>query len=640
MPFEPTIAKYVQDQQRLLDMERQAEIDESVRLHQRLSDAELESRGRCLTKLKFLGDRVGFGGRTVLELGPSHGDVLPPHRIQSGDVVTVSTGSADRDPPTAVIARVFPDVISIALDQDLESELRGNVRLDKVANDVTYRRLSEALRDLAQLESGSAQELRDVCFGLRELDPQKEELQTASSTTFFDGGLNRSQCEAVLFALDAPQLALIHGPPGTGKTRTLTEFIRQAVGRGEKVLACAPSNVAVDNLTERLDGLEGEGLVIVRVGHPARLLESVVHNSLDSQVERSESTKFIQEMRREADFLAKRLRRTRDFNQRETLRYELRSLRRGIREFEDQTVRGILAAADVVLTTNTGAGNRRLNGIEFDRVVIDEAAQALECSCWIPLQHCGRVVLAGDHKQLPPTVRSRDAEREGLGATLFERCIERYPQQARLLSVQYRMHEQIMNWSSQAMYEGALEAHESVRQHRLGELPTVDLGEDLDSPLLFIDTAGFDAPEKVDAQQESRWNPGEATLLKFHLERLLAAGVLGRDIAVITPYNAQVDRLRRECSTLAPDLEIDTVDGFQGREKEAVLLSLVRSNERSEVGFLAEPRRLNVAITRARRHVAIVADSATIANDSFLAELVDYLQEHALYLSAYEIDTE
>ncbi|MCA8961516.1 MAG: IGHMBP2 family helicase, partial [Planctomycetes bacterium] len=279
----------------------------------------------------------------------------------------------------------------------------------------------------------------------------------------------------------------------------------------------------------------------------------------------------------------------------------------------------------------------KLSDFEFDLVVLDEAAQAIEASCWIPLLDGARAVFAGDHRQLPPTIRSREAARQGLDVTLFERLADEFPSHRHMLEIQYRMNQHIMEWSSRALYDDALIAHDSVRDHRLVDLDGVAETEETTTPLLFIDTAGFDAPEETDPENISRWNEGEARLVSTLLARLVGAKVAPRDIGVITPYNAQVDLLRRRLSEPYPGLEIDTVDGFQGREKEAIILSLVRSNDRGEVGFLAEKRLLNVAITRARRHVTVIGDSATISHDAFLAGLVDYLQESALYRSAWEM---
>ena len=296
----------------------------------------------------------------------------------------------------------------------------------------------------------------------------------------------------------------------------------------------------------------------------------------------------------------------------------------------------VISGAEVVLATNTGAGDALLAQHEFDLAVIDEAAQALECSAWIPMLKARRVVLAGDHKQLPPTVRSRDAERAGLGVTLFERAQNELGADfSRLLSVQYRMHEKIMRWSSDTFYDGRVEAAATVRTHRLADVPYIEENELTASSLVLWDTAGCDHDEEEDGA--SRVNAGEVNVVSAHIARLIEAGVPERDIAVISPYRAQVKRLRAALDETAPEVEIGTVDGFQGREKEAVLISMARSNRRGEVGFLAEPRRMNVAVTRARRQACLIGDSATVTQDPFLSKLFEYFEANGLYRSAFEL---
>jgi len=631
----PSVDAFVDHHLELLELERREEVEEARRMMRELSDGELQKRGVALLKLKIADDDVGLGGRTLLVLEPSSGYDLPAHRMSPGDIVTVRTHGSDAkvdDSPTGVIWRVRSGAITVALD-DSDASVSEPVRLDRVANDITYRRLRDALGKLQSYSKGPASRLREVSFGQRE--PYFEEPGRAEKPlVFFDESLDESQKEAVRLTLTAKEIALIHGPPGTGKTTALVEAIRQAVTRGERVVACAPSNVAVDNLVERL---ARSGVKVVRLGHPARLLPSVVDHSLDALVADSEGSKIADDVRKEIRQASRELRRARDWSERRERRSALGQLRRELREIEDWTVKQVVEGAQVVLTTLTGSANKTLEGTNFDLVVIDEAAQAIEASCWIPLLRAKRAVLAGDHLQLPPTVVSRKAERDGLAVTLFERLIERYGDTiTRMLNVQYRMHETIMNWSSEALYDGKIIAHDSVATHCLHELGGVTETDDSSPPMIHIDTAGCDYEEERDADGDSLANAGEAGLVKTHLLRLFEAGVLPSDIAVITPYNAQVGELRTRLSGSYPDLEIGSVDGFQGREKEAVIISLVRSNDRGDVGFLADRRRLNVAVTRARRHVTIIGDSATVSNDPFLAGLVEYLGAFGEYRSAWE----
>lgn len=622
---------FLADQQRLLQLERQAEIAEAERLLRTRTDAEQEARGTTLLRLEVADLEPGFGGRLHAVLRPSRGGSLPAHRFGPGDVVAVRAHRDQAPVATAVLVRARADTVTIALD-DEDVELPPLVRLDRLVTDVTFRRLDEALRGLTRERRGDDAKYLDVLFGEREpafaARPRDDEVR------FFDEALDASQRAAVLHALRAEPIALIHGPPGTGKTTAVVELVRQAVARGEKVLACAPSNVAVDNLAERL---ARAGVRVVRLGHPARVAANVRDVSLAALVEAAPEQKLLRDVRREVEQGLRAVHKAKTRQDRHTAREQVRQLRRELRQIESAVTVGFVDGAEVVLATNVGAADPLLDERAFDRVVIDEAAQALEAACWIPLQRARRAVLAGDHRQLPPTIQSQEAERGGLGRTLFERLADSPagPAIARMLTVQYRMHERIQAFSAARFYEGRITAAPSVRAHLLCELPDVVTTEWTSEPLCFVDTAGCSFDESPGDDDGSKHNAGEVAIVGKLVASLRDAGVPGAAIAVITPYNAQVQALRRHLAH-EPELEIGTVDGLQGREKEAVILSLVRSNEAGDVGFLAEMRRLNVALTRARRHLTVVADSATLAHDPDLMGLVEHLQAHAVYRSGFE----
>ncbi|XP_043829131.1 DNA-binding protein SMUBP-2 isoform X2 [Dromiciops gliroides] len=454
--------------------------------------------------------------------------------------------------------------------------------------------------------------------------------------TFCNRALDMSQKDAVGFALAQKELAIIHGPPGTGKTTTVVEIILQAVQQGLKVLCCAPSNVAVDNLVERLAAQKQR---VLRLGHPARLLDAIQHHCLDAVLARSDQAQIVADIRKDIDQVkSKKSLVKRD---KSCAHNELRLLRKELREREEAAMLTSLTWADVILATNTGASPdgplKLLPDSYFDVVVIDECAQALEASCWIPLLKARKCVLAGDHQQLPPTIVSHEAAKAGLSLSLMQRLIEKHGEKVvRMLTVQYRMHQAIMQWASEELYHGRLTAHPSVASHLLKDLPGVSPTEETKIPLLLIDTAGCGLFELEDEDEQSKGNPGEVQIVSLHVQALVDAGVRVGDVAVIAPYNLQVDLLRQQLSSRYPELEIRSVDGFQGREKEAVILSFVRSNRKGEVGFLAEDRRINVAVTRARRHVAIVCDSRTVGNNAFLKKLVDYFTLNGEARTAFE----
>ncbi len=618
---------FVARHQGLLQQERAEEIAQQERLLRTRSEAELEQRGVLLRRLEFADLEPGLGGALHATLQQSRGGSLPPHRFAPGDVVAVDAtdGTAVCN---GVVASIRHDRVVVAIDDRDDLDLPSLVRLRRLVPDVTFRRMHEALQRLLRPIEPERRRYFDACFLQRdpEFSPQRR-LEAP-----IDESLDESQKAAVLHALAADHIALIHGPPGTGKTTAVVEVIRQAVARGESVLASAPSNVAVDNLAERL--LQ-KGLRIVRIGQPVRVLPAVVAQSLAVQVHEAPEQKLLRDVRHELRELNRKwLRASR--SDRFELKREQRRLRAELRTLENAIVQGLLDTADVVLATTTGCGDALLSDRRFDLVVLDEAAQALEAASWMPLLLGNRAVLAGDHCQLPPTVHSDEAAKGGLATTLFER-IANSPSgklATRMLTTQYRMHERIQEWSNATFYGGKLVPAESVRSHRLTDLPATIETDATKDPLLFLDTAGCGCDESEGDDDGSRHNQGEAAVVSKHVQQLLEAGVRADQIAVVTPYSAQVRLLRDRLGGIE-GLEIGTVDGLQGREKEAVVLSLVRSNERGEVGFLSELRRLNVALTRARRHLCVVGDSATLAQHEDIAVLVDVLQQRGEHRSAW-----
>uniref|UniRef100_A0A452E999 DNA-binding protein SMUBP-2 n=1 Tax=Capra hircus TaxID=9925 RepID=A0A452E999_CAPHI len=633
------VESFVTKQLELLELERDAEVEERRSWQENVSLKELQNRGVCLLKLQVSSQRTGLYGRLLITLEPRRcvsAAVLPSNSFTSGDIVGLYDESGQL--ATGILTRITQKAVTVAFDESHDSQLsldqEHSYRLLKLANDVTYKRLKKALISLKKYHSGPASSLIEVLFGTSDPSPPSE----MPPLTFCNPALDASQQEAVLFALSQKELAIIHGPPGTGKTTTVVEIILQAVKRGSKVLCCAPSNVAVDNLVERLAQWKQR---ILRLGHPARLLDSIQQHSLDAVLARSDGARIVADIRRDIDQAWAKNRKTQDKREKSNFRDEIKLLRKELKDREEAAMLESLAAANVILATNTGASAdgplKLLPDGHFDVVVIDECAQALEASCWIPLLKARKCILAGDHKQLPPTIVSHKAALAGLSRSLMERLAERHGAGAvRMLTVQYRMHQAIARWASEALYHGQLTAHPSVAGHLLRDLPGVAATEETGVPLLLVDTAGCGLLELEEDDEQSKGNPGEVRLVGLHVQALVDAGVRATDIAVITPYNLQVDLLRQNLAHRHPELEIRSVDGFQGREKEAVILSFVRSNRKGEVGFLAEDRRINVAVTRARRHVAVVCDSRTVSNHAFLKTLVDYLTEHGEVRTAFE----
>ncbi|XP_032438260.1 DNA-binding protein SMUBP-2 isoform X2 [Xiphophorus hellerii] len=626
----------------LLQEEREAEIQETKIWQENISLKDLQNKGVCLLKLQIGSQSTGLYGRTVIVLEPRKHlgfSSLPSNSFGPGDIVGIydpSGCSAASQICTGIVTRISQASVSVAFD-DLDGasfDSDGLYNLLKLANDVTYKRMKRALNALNGYRTGPASCLIPVLFG----DAQPSSHSQSNEFEFFNSKLDDSQREAVSFALSQRELAVVHGPPGTGKTTTVVEIILQAVKQGQKVLCCAPSNVAVDNLVERLARCKAK---VLRLGHPARLLESIQKHSLDAILAQSDNANIIADIRKDIDKALVGMKKKSEKGERGNFKREIGELRKELKNRETAAIAEILKSADVVLSTNTGACDdgplKFLPAEHFDWVMIDECAQALESSCWIALLRARKCILAGDYKQLLPTIKSQKAAAKGLSLSLMERLIQMYGDSVvRMLTVQYRMNSAIMEWASKEMYNGRLTAHSSVEKHLLKDLPGVACVEETSTPLLLIDTAGCGLSEMEIADEQSKGNQGEVDIVSLHIKSLTEAGVKAKDIAVIAPYNLQVDLLRQKLSARHPEMEIKSVDGFQGREKEAVVLSLVRSNRKGEVGFLAEDRRINVAVTRARRHIAVVCDTQTVGNHAFLKSLVDHMAVFGEVRTAFE----
>ncbi len=595
--------------------------------------------GICWYPVKLRKNYIGTGERLIIEVERTT-ELEQKHVFQSGKVVSLFSNAnqkPEKDHIGGVINYVRDNQMIITLNADdlpdwIDDGLLG---VDVMFDEMSYREMELAMKKVIKAEDSRLAELRDILLGQKPTSVQEGSLDHVPSL------LNKSQQEALKHIAMCKDVGIIHGPPGTGKTTTLVEAIAATVKKESQVLVCTPSNASIDLLVEKLSN---HGLSVVRIGHPARVTEQTLSKTLDAQIANHPNYKELRMMRKKMEQLrnqASKFKRNFGYKEKEErrfLRQEANAMKADADVLEFYIINDILQKSDVITSTLVGASHPTLRGKKYKTVFIDEAAQALEPATWIPICRAERVVFAGDHFQLPPTIKSREAAVNGLAETLFEKCIKRHPESASMLQVQYRMHEDIMFFSSKYFYNGELIAHDTVKHHQLPD----------QFPVTFIDTAGCGYNEIQDPETLSRYNEAEAGLLINQIEKLVEQIGLeewlsnGYTLGIITPYSAQVAILLKlaEASHILHDVAslttINTVDAFQGQERDVIAISFVRSNDASEIGFLSDIRRTNVAITRARKKVIMIGDSATLGSNPFYNELIAYVQNKNFYHSAFE----
>lgn len=483
-------------------------------------------------------------------------------------------------------------------------------------DETSYRLMFEALKQVIGAKNNRLAELRDIFHGT----------QPVSTFTFQPQRfpwLNRTQEEAVNKVLHAKDVAIVHGPPGTGKTTTLVEAIYETLHRENQVLVCAQSNMAVDWISEKL---VDRGVNVLRIGNPSRVNDKMLSFTYERRFESHPDYPQLWGIRRAIRDLYTKLRRA---NDRENIRTKINSLKDRASEIEIRINTALFSESRVIACTLAGSANRLLIGQKFGTLFIDEAAQALEAACWIAIRKADRVVFAGDHCQLPPTVKCIEAVRGGLGHTLMQCVVKQKPETVSLLKVQYRMNDEIMRFSSEWFYGGMLQSAPEVKYRGI---------LDFDTPIEWVNTEGMDCNEEFVGESYGRINKPEAELsisqLKSYITRIGKERFLDEhiDVGVISPYKAQVQYLRQLIKRdtffkpFRPLITVNTVDGFQGQERDVILISLVRANEDGQIGFLNDLRRMNVAITRARMKLIILGDASTLTRHAFYRKLYTYIE--------------
>lgn len=690
------------------------------------SPKKLHQLGLAIINLVVTNIKNGLGGKTIIELEidpalKSNDTEIQLGSLRVGDIIkldkmsnantsetiqakkalensskkkrgTDEEGKCQDESLDAVLIRINSKTVTISIEEDHSEEkvlslynntFNDNIRMwvVKLSNSITYKRMTTAMNKLSELSSSNKSEIIQYLLGESQY-AKKSSGRSLKEKHFFNPNLNTSQKEAINFAINESAITIIHGPPGTGKTYTLIELIKQLTfNNDEKVLVCGPSNISVDTILERLSPIFNEEEVdtdkkksrraakkstspgknpekLIRIGHPARLLGSNLQHSLDILSKTNYATgsndnkEILKDIEKDISDTLGKVKKCRNYAERRALWSDLKAYKKELRVRERKIVQDLLVGAKVVLSTLHGAGSYELTSLYkeptlnfdhdhplFDTIIIDEVSQSLEPQCWIPLVNhlgCKRLVIAGDNMQLPPTVKSKDDldalmrklnikdAVADLELTLFDRLIRDHngSQFKKLLDTQYRMNEDIMRFPSNELYDGNLKAHDSVRSLTLEDLPSVKPTDDTSIPCVWYDTQGGNFPERVSDDDSramaestgSKYNDMEVLVVEQHLQNLLQAGMAPADIGVISPYNAQASLLKKTLQLSQLDgIEVSTVDGFQGREKEAIIISLVRSNPNREIGFLADRRRLNVAMTRPKKHLCIIGDLELMA---------------------------
>ncbi len=618
--------------------------DDLLTYKRKMAGASLKERreqGVCWYPVDLEKTKFDSGERLLVKISrpPEHRE---PHMFQSGKLVSLFSNAAENHENSEVVSGVVNQVrehdmlMTLNCDDVPEWINDGYLGVQLLFDENAYREMENALKYLIKTKDERINQLKDILLG-------GVEAQFDSHNPTEIDSLNRSQNKALNLIANARDVAIIHGPPGTGKTTTLVRAILHLLKEEHQILVCAPSNAAVDLFVEKLDE---EGINVVRIGHPARVTQKILSNTLDAKIAHHLDYKNLKSIRKKADeyrMMGKKFKRSfghAEKEQRRLLFAEAKKLKAEAEHLEFYIVNSILSNAQVIASTLVGANNYYLKGMRFQSVFIDEAAQALEPASWIPILKSEKVIFAGDHFQLPPTIKSYEAARNGLEVTLFEKAIKRNRADI-MLQEQYRMHTKIMDFSNSYFYKGQLYANDKVAGWKVFED---------DKPVEFIDTAGTGFFEQMEVDTKSSFNREEANLLFRHFEEYLHQIELMdkldevQNIGIISPYKAQVGLLKEKFDDAFSDREnirekvaINTVDSFQGQERDIIYISLVRSNEKGVIGFLADTRRMNVAMTRAKKKLVIIGDSGTIGTNPFYQKFLDYINIIGAYRSAFEL---
>lgn len=627
---------------KLLRTEWQEDLEQYRKLTQSRSLKERKESGICWYPVNLVKVKWIFSDKILLEL--ENHENLKAHDFNSGKSVSVfsnaTTDDIQKSRINGVINTVTDKKMVVTLNTDKIPDWlsEGRLGVDLMFDETSYRTMEKTMYQVLEADQNRLAKLRDRILGIEKPVFKLEE-------DIYLPELNPSQNNALKLIGSAEDLAIVHGPPGTGKTTTLIHAIKHSLNSLPQVLVCAPSNAAVDLLVEKLFQ---SGVSVLRIGHPARVDDEILTQTLDAKIVSHSSYKDYKRLKKAAEECRKnagKFKRNYGHHEkmkRKALRDEALKLREDADNLYNYIMYTVLGNAQVIACTFVGAASSFLKGRCFPAVFIDEAAQGLEPATWIPVLNAGKLVMAGDHCQLPPTIKSLWAAREGLQQTLFEKTVNRNRDATLMLDMQYRMPELIMGFSNARFYKNKLKAAPNTILHFLHEDEKV---------MEFVDTAGSGFTEYLDKESLSISNREEARAsLKILTNLLKSRGIKDKsgqmwDIGLVSPYSAQVRYLKGLVAedpefillkSLGRNLTVNTIDGFQGQERDIMVISLVRSNTKGEIGFLSDIRRMNVALTRAKRKLLVIGDSATLSSHSFYQKFLDYVQEKGCYKSIYE----